>query len=365
MLKMSARRFLGGAASGSSRTPRTQAHVAGSPDQSATARRAADCSWQSLPVAERRSLRRNAHAVVDLPIGERRSDHKAQPAAGSPRGDLLHRARASPVRPLRSRPFVHLRDTRHESSRRGRFAVRCLVDPKQQERPALGVSSGPARIEDRRSPPHTPVHAVERQEHQVIVQWRDFADRVQRACAPRSPGLRRRNWPSVGEIQSTVAHHEFCAAQADDAAIGQALVEAGPQPDRRRPRAWRAADCARRTASGGRPPRPDGVGAAASMPRRRTNCSATDPVGSREAVDRACAAPVSCIRLLPVGRLLPLSQRAASDLSTPTCWASFARLQLSRLASSASLAAKSSTSTDFGIATRRRGFRSVFACGHL
>ena len=61
----------------------------------------------------------------------------------------------------------------------------------------------------------------------------------------------------------------------------------------------------------------------------------------------------SRIRLLPVGRWLPVSQRLASDLSMPACWASFARLQFNCLHSNSSLPTKSWMSTDFGIAFPR------------
>ena len=155
------------------------------------------------------------------------------------------------------------------------------------------------------------------------------------------------------EAQAIIPEGEFGRTQAHDAAIGGTLVETRPRarigrtPNPRGRRIAQAGERAGRPAAS--PPTAAGRGTG-SIPRRRANCSGVKSQSAAVKPSIACAtAVVSCIRLLPVGRLLPLSQRATSDLSTPTCWASFARLQLSRLVSTASLAAKSSTSADFGM----------------
>src|SRR5476649_856642 len=115
----------------------------------------------------------------------------------------------------------------------------------------------------------------------------------------------------------------------------------------------------RNRASDGWPP---GIepGAAGGTPRDEAPVSIPN-FSARAALPRSQLAAVkpgnalartsfSLIRLLPVGRWPPESQRLAKDLSMPVCWASFARLQFNRLHSNSSLPTKSSMSTDFGIA---------------
>ena len=95
------------------------------------------------------------------------------------------------------------------------------------------------------------LRGVEGEEDQVIVERHDLADRVEMVVGRDRRRLRRRKIrPCRRRRRPPSSMANSHRAQARDAAIGEALIEAGPQADiGSRPRFAPAADCAGPTAS--------------------------------------------------------------------------------------------------------------------